>query len=398
MPNALLVQPDSEFIHGVIAGGGGDLKKCFQCATCSSVCSLSTEHRPFPRKQIVEAQWGLKDQLMGDPAVWLCHDCGDCTVRCPRGARPSTIMGAIRREAIKHLSVPRFMGSIVANPHQVWLLFAFPIVVLALIAMWPLRVESGHSLQFAYLFPQARLEALFFTLSALVLLAFIAGAARFLRALRASGADGPILLALVPVLTEIMTHRRFSTCSAERSRYWGHLLVFYGFAGLAVIGTVVGVGSLLGVMHTPLPLVSPVKIFANVCALTMLIGVTILIPGRLRDREKRNASTYFDWFFLLTLAAVLTTGILSELLRLGQNEIPMFAIYFVHLTLIFALFLYAPYSKFAHFVYRTLAMAATWEGDQGFTHSHSSSRRSLPPAEGGDTSAADEAPPNLTSS
>lgn len=398
MPNALLVQPDSEFIHGVIAGGGGDLKKCFQCATCSSVCSLSSEDRPFPRKQVLEAQWGLKDQLMGDPAVWLCHDCGDCTTRCPRGARPSAVMGAIRREAIKHLAVPRFMGSIVANPHQVWLLFAFPIVMLALIALWPLRVEPGHSLEFAYLFPQARLEALFFTLSALVLLAFIAGAARFLRALRASGADGPILLALAPVLTEIMTHRRFSKCSAERNRYWGHLLVFYGFAGLAIMGTVVGVGSLLGIMHTPLPLVSPLKLFANACAVTILLGVILLLVNRLSNRETREAGTYFDWFFLLTLAGTVATGILSEVLRLGQNETWMFTIYFLHLTLIFALFLYAPYSKFAHFLYRTLAMAATWEGDQGFTHSPSSYRRSLPPAEGRDTSAADEAPAKPTSS
>jgi quinone-modifying oxidoreductase subunit QmoC len=263
MPSALVLRPDTEFIHGIIAGGGGDVKKCFQCATCSSVCSLSSEHRPFPRRQVLEAQWGLKEQLMGDPAVWLCHDCADCTVRCPRGARPSAIMGAIRREAIKALAVPQFMGSIVANPHAVWLLFAFPMVVLSFLAAWPLRVDPGHSLEFAYLFPQARLEALFFTLCTLVLLAFIAEGTRFLRALRASGADGPILPALIPALTEILAHRRFSKCTAEAERYWGHLLVLYGFAGLAVMGTIVGVGSLTGIMHTPLPLLSPLKIFAN---------------------------------------------------------------------------------------------------------------------------------------
>ncbi len=392
MPDTLVMQPDSEFIHAVIAGGGRDVKKCFQCATCSSVCSLSTDARPFPRKQVLEAQWGLKEQLIGDPAVWLCHDCGDCTVRCPRGARPSSIMGAIRREAIKALAVPRFMGSIVANPQAVWLLFAFPILVLALIATWPLRIEPGHRLEFAYLFPQARLEALFFTLSFLVLLAFTAGAAHFLRVLRASGADGPILPALVPALTEILSHRRFSKCTAEKDRYWGHLLVLYGFVGLALVGTIVGIGSLAGLMHTPLPLLNPLKLFANVCALVIFVGVVLLLIERFRNGETRQASTYFDCFFLLTLAGTVTTGILSEVLRLEQTQIWMFSIYFIHLTLIFALFLYAPYSKFAHLLYRTLAMAASWGGDQR------SYRRSLPPAEALESSASEGVRPNPTSS
>jgi hypothetical protein len=39
----------------------------------------------------------------------------------------------------------------------------------------------------------------------------------------------------------------------------------------------------------------------------------------------------------------------------------MYPVYFVHLTLIFCLFLYGPYSKFSHFIYRTIAMAATWD-------------------------------------
>ena len=54
---------------------------------------------------------------------------------------------------------------------------------------------------------------------------------------------------------------------------------------------------------------------------------------------------------------VALTGILSEIMRLAQFGLWMYSIYFVHLVLIFALFLYAPYSKFAHLAYRTVALA-----------------------------------------
>ncbi len=99
------------------------------------------------------------------------------------------------------------------------------------------------------------------------------------------------------------------------------------------------------------------KILANMSALVILGGSLILLWERVRDPIKQTASTYFDWFFLLTLVGVALTGILSEIMRLAQFALLMYSIYFVHLVLIFALFLYAPYSKFAHLAYRTVALA-----------------------------------------
>ena len=355
MPAAILVRPDTDLIRHVLASGGGDLKKCFQCATCSTVCELSPEDAPFPRKQMIEAQWGLKGRLLKDPAIWLCHNCGRCTTYCPRGARPGDVMGALRREVIKSFAFPAFLGRMVSNPRMWPVLFLLPALVFAAILLWAPK-KPADQLEFANAFPIPILEALFFTVSGLVAVAFAISIQRFLAAMRRPGSGG-VMQGLIPALGLIASHERFAQCADNRSRFWGHLLTLWGFAGLALVGTIVGIGTMIKVMRTPLDMLHPAKIFANVCAVVILAGLAFLFADRIGNSRNRAASTYFDWFFLLTLGGVVATGVLSEVLRLSQAT-AMFPVYFVHLVLILALFLYAPYSKFAHLAYRTVAIAA----------------------------------------
>ncbi len=356
MAEAVLIQPDTSFIRDVVAAGGGDLKKCYQCATCSVVCELSPEESPFPRKQMIQAQWGLKAQLLGDPAVWLCHNCGDCTTQCPRGAHPSEVLGALRCVAIKNFAFPWFMGRLVASRKALPLLFLLPTLIFLAIAEWAPKGQPTPHLEFANVFPIPLLEALLFTVSGFVLLGFGVGLNRWIRATKAMGAPGSIVPGLLPALKEIMTHERFWVCD-KRSWSLGHLLTMWGFVSLGVVGTVTGIGTMVGVLRTPLALTSGLKIFANLSAVVILCGGLLLLLERVRDPIKRVATTYFDWFFLLTLVGVALTGILCEITRLAQLAAWMYPIYFVHLVLIFALLLYAPYSKFAHLAYRTVAVA-----------------------------------------
>jgi len=356
----LVIQPDVEFIQKVTHGGGGDLKKCYQCATCSTVCTLSEQDRPFPRKQMIEAQWGLKDKVLADPAIWLCHNCGDCSEMCPRGARPGDVFGALRQQAIERFAWPGFLARLVNNPRALFLLVLLPVLLFG--AQWAVGPEAqsvhGNEMEFANQYPLHLLEALFFAICGLVLIAFIVSVTRFVKAIRAEGAGEPILKNLVPSFIEILSHKRFSDCGSEKNRYYGHLLLLWGFVGLAIVGTVIGLGVMSGLVTTPLAQASPLKIFANLSAAMSLIGVLILLVDRLKDPVKRLHSTYFDWFFLVVLTSIIFTGFISEFLREAQLPI-MYPVYFVHLVLIFMLFVYAPYSKLAHFVYRTIAMAAT---------------------------------------
>jgi quinone-modifying oxidoreductase subunit QmoC len=359
MAASAAIQPDPAFLRRLLASGAGDLKKCYQCAACSVACDLSEDDAPFPRKQMLEAQWGLKDRLMADPAIWECHNCGKCTEQCPRGARPGDVFGAIRAEAIRNFAFPRFLGAWVASPKALPMLFLLPALIFAAIALWAPKPFPAVPFRFGSVFPASALEPLFYAVSVFALAAFVVGVARFARALGGQGMLGK----LPGTLSEIALHRRFVKCD-DPSMRWAHLLTFGGFAGLAAVGAAAGIGTMAGLLHTPLALMSPIKIFANLSAAAALLGVTLLLIRRAGDSKRRAASAYFDWFFLATLAGVVATGIASESLRLARAG-AMYGVYFAHLVLAFALLLYAPYSKFAHLAYRTMALAGSKKSRRG---------------------------------
>jgi nitrate reductase gamma subunit len=74
-------------------------------------------------------------------------------------------------------------------------------------------------------------------------------------------------------------------------------------------------------------------------------------------------STSFDWIFAWLLLGVGATGFAVEVFRFTVGPEPgaalrttAYATYFVHLVLVFQLLVYLPFSKFAHVLYRTVAM------------------------------------------
>jgi quinone-modifying oxidoreductase subunit QmoC len=360
----VLINPDTEFIRGIMSRGGKELKKCMQCGTCSVVCELAPQDCTFPRKQMFEAQWGMKEKLIEDPAIWLCHNCGDCSTRCPRNAKPGDVFGALRQAAIEHFAWPRIAGKMASRPAAFLLLLIIPALLLWVVSQSAPNFRPNSEAEFADMFPIPRLEILFFAVSGFVLVSFAVGMTRLLKALKKSGS----MLAWTGITTavlEIMTHVRFSKCVEQKNRRWGHLLAFWGFVGLGIMGTIVGIGSMIGVMHTPISMTNPLKMFANASAAALLAGSILLLIDRIQDPVKRASSTYFDWFFLLTLTGAVLTGILSEIFRLVQTDAVMYGVYVIHLMLILLLILYAPYSKFAHLIYRTVAMAAVRQAQNG---------------------------------
>ncbi|MCX6641702.1 MAG: quinone-interacting membrane-bound oxidoreductase complex subunit QmoC [bacterium] len=373
MPENLLLKPDIDFIRQVKSSGGETLKKCYQCATCSVVCNLSSKDHPFPRKQMMLAQWGMKDQLLADPSLWLCHQCNDCTTRCPRDARPGDALAALRAISFKEYAFPKFMGGALSNPGSLALLFLVPALVLLGILFKGSGSDLGYLFQmsgevdYARAFPHGILEMLFIGGNILIFAFAAVGLLRFWNHLKSNHSKSPgsgFISALISTGMEIAFHKKFSSCEANKSRQWGHLLLFYGTAGsaitagLALFFTIIMVklGSPLA-MAPPLDLPNPIKLLGVVSGLGMFIGGWILISRRRRQLDGVGKSNYIDWLFLIVIFSVGLTGMFSYTIR-AFLPVPVigYLIYYVHLILVFFLLWYAPYSKFAHMFYRTLAL------------------------------------------
>ena len=124
------VQPDLEFIKSLKLAGGDTLKKCYQCATCSVACPLSSDQKPFPRKEMIWSQWGMKENLIADPDVFLCHQCGDCTEKCPRGAKPGEVLGAIRSYAYTYYGWPAGLAKLATSAKNLPMLIGVPALII----------------------------------------------------------------------------------------------------------------------------------------------------------------------------------------------------------------------------------------------------------------------------
>lgn len=379
MSQATAIRPDLEFAQEVVASGGEDLRKCYQCATCSVICELSPEERPFPRKEMIWAQWGLKSRLFSDPDIWLCHNCNDCSVHCPRGARPGDVLAALRKHAVAHYSLPGFLADWINRPAMLPLMALIPALLLALAitvrdpiaSAFGLATHHGEGMQYANLIPHWLLIGFFsFFLGLAVLLACV-GALRFWKAMKDADRDTPqhrtvgsksILSSLVAVAREILTHRRFGKCKTLISRKQAHLTAFYGFLALFLVsGWAVIVLYIINPLAEspltyPFPFLDPAKLVANMGALALVVGCTIAIRDRLKNDTRSGKSTDFDWIFLWILFLVGLTGIITEAMRYAQAQTAGYIIYFIHLILAFMLLIYLPYSKFAHLVYRTVAL------------------------------------------
>jgi len=365
----VLATPDLAFKRQILALDAGDLARCYQCGTCSVVCPLSTPDNPFPRKEMIWVQWGLRERALASASIWLCHQCATCTAYCPRDAKPANVMAALRDASRAHYAVPAFMGRALADPRYLPLLFAVPALIFLALLGWLGRLgrlPEGRVV-FSKFIPILYVEAIMTAFVALAVLGAVAGGVRYWQAMRRASGHNELhpSAALGRTILTILRHRRFAECKSQAPGtrathkdhlHRTHLAVFWGFLGLVTTTTAVGIGIYAFGYLTPWPLWHPVKILGNVSGFAIVTAVAVFAWRRIADGRRAGKSTYTDWLFLAVLLLTVLTGLLCETLRLADFPRIAYPMYVVHLIFIFFLLVYLPYSKLAHLVYRTTAM------------------------------------------
>ncbi len=373
---------DLSAIKEIQAVGGDTLKKCYQCATCSTVCPLSTDEISFPRKQMILAQWGVKEKLLNDPALWLCHQCGDCSKYCPRDAKPGDVLAALRLLVIKEATPFKFIHKFYNNAWGLPILAVIALFFILLMTVfafggWPNFFDPSS---FPYGGPEYDLwivhlparvlmiDLIFLPLTAFVVIILMSAIARVWNAYVETckipqayryGMWTILSRYLWPAIQEILSHTRFTKCDANHWRAAPHRLLLISFIILAITTAIVFfMADILG-FHTPWnPILHPVKWLGNIGGLLLLYSTIQIIVGRGRaEVEKSVKTSYPDSFLLYLILFIGLSGFGIEIFRsIPSLSSVVSLVYISHLAAVFMLFLGVAYSKFAHLVFRTTAV------------------------------------------
>jgi heterodisulfide reductase subunit C2 len=82
--------------------GGGNITKCFACGTCAAGCPVTNIDEEYNCRTIIrKILFGMREEVLKSPLIWLCMMCYRCYARCPQQVNFTDIMRALRHMAVR---------------------------------------------------------------------------------------------------------------------------------------------------------------------------------------------------------------------------------------------------------------------------------------------------------
>jgi heterodisulfide reductase subunit C len=372
---------DTELLPDIKRFGAADVSACFSCGTCTAICPLVDNDATFPRRIIRYAQVGMKDELLSSKELWTCYQCGRCSDSCPTEADPSEFMAAARRYAIASYE-PTGLARILYTRPVVGSLIATVLAAFFAVFMYASHgPQDASSLALFTFIPEGLIHWTGVAVMGVLALAGVFGITSMARRVaRSEGVSLPTLFggraqllgagkALWAALgVESLGQRRYrEDCKDDnpieplyRRRWLIHALTIWGFLGL-LTATILDWGlALIGVKATgtPIPLWYPSRLIGTVAGIALLYGVSMFMVNRARQVNRAaQFTTASDWLLLVLLWITGATGFFIEVaLYLPNAPAWGYWVFLLHVSVAMELMLLLPFTKFAHAMYRPVAL------------------------------------------
>ena len=338
--------------------GAFDLAACYNCGSCSAVCPLSEGDLSFPRRMIRYVQLGLEKKILAAPEAWLCYYCGECSQTCPRQADPGGLMMALRRFAIRKYSIGRiadiFYSALASG--AAWVVLT-AIAVAAIIGFHSPTMDRSR-VDFLSFISLDAVHIAGIAIMSFVGLAFLVNIGIMVRAMKSTRPPGALtwkkMIGSAPAaLRETIWQKRFGTCEDNGRHRLAHLAVSWGFMGMFLATLII---SAVDFKWLPLPRWISL-VLGSVSGIASLYGLAYF--GYLRLSRKTTYGRYShpsDWAFLVLLGLSIVSGFAMVVLRFLNLPLAAYGAFAVHLVAVFNFLMALPFTKFAHVIYRPVAL------------------------------------------
>jgi len=359
---------DPRFASELKKYGAKDFTACFNCGNCTAVCGLTDKNANFPRMFIRQGMLGQKEEILQSKELWLCYACGDCSETCPRQAGPSDYMAALRRYAIASYE-PTGLTKLMFKSNPGFIGLTLFLAILLGFFLFTLKPDHEVSRWLFSILPFAVIHTMGLVIFSITGLSVAWGLVSMILKLsktvdKQEKSKGKWWSSLWMVGNEIATMNRYKTCDEEEDSFWKnkswftqpwfvHWSIMWGFIGL-LLATVLDF-----ILKDPATAIWwPSRILGTIAGLLLVYGTSLAINYRLKQVTKAYSETRLaDWMFLFFLWIAGITGFWLEVsVALNANYLFNHFVLLIHTIISMELVLLFAFSKFAHSVYRPLAL------------------------------------------
>ena len=326
--------------------GAVNFNACYNCGTCTAVCSLSTPEESFPREMVRLSSLGLENDIKSSLKPWECYYCGECTENCPQTANPGELMMSLRRWLTAVYDWTGLSGLLYRS-------LAFTISALSLVLIGVLVFGNALSFQLTEMMHYGHLFEMYVVFAVLVII-FIPNIARMLNFTILKPKVKANLRIYIKSLPDLFIHmftqKRAKDCDKEDDFRWlEHFILVLAY--LSLLFTTVflnwfGTNSFF------------VVVLGYVESFFVFVITTDFVSSRIKKAKALNKfSQPSDWLFVIWLMLMGLTAFLVRVFidtHIIDNNVWM---YIVHLTVLaqWAVII-VPFGKWSHFLYRSFGM------------------------------------------